>query len=58
MGLDYHEVKLLPYDERWDEQFQTEKSLIEANIISSGFSIEHIGSTAVPGMVAKLLKPT
>ena len=46
-------VIILPYDPRWPLQFEEEKSHIVADIGAFTLSIEHIGSTAVPGLAAK-----
>lgn len=42
------------YTERWIELYKTEKRLITENFLKSEIvSIEHIGSTAIPGLKAK-----
>jgi GrpB-like predicted nucleotidyltransferase (UPF0157 family) len=46
-------VELAPYDEHWPAQFESEKSRIAVVLGASAVAIEHIGSTAVPGMTAK-----
>ena len=46
-------VKLAPYNERWPAQFESEKSRIALALGAIARAIEHIGSTAVPGMTAK-----
>jgi GrpB-like predicted nucleotidyltransferase (UPF0157 family) len=47
------EVKVVPYDGHWRKMFEEEsakiKSFMEDNIID----MHHIGSTSIPGMVAK-----
>jgi GrpB-like predicted nucleotidyltransferase (UPF0157 family) len=43
---------LVPYDPRWPEQFRSAAADIH-ELGSSAWVIEHIGSTAVPGMTAK-----
>lgn len=47
-------VNVVPYDETWPAKFASEKTLLET-ILSSWLvgELEHIGSTAVPGMPAK-----
>lgn len=46
-------VEILPYDPSWKEIFQSLKDHLQERISSPLLSIEHIGSTAVPGLVAK-----
>jgi GrpB-like predicted nucleotidyltransferase (UPF0157 family) len=48
------EVVVVPYDSAWPRQFEEERRLILATIGQwiSGL-VEHIGSTAVPGLCAK-----
>jgi GrpB-like predicted nucleotidyltransferase (UPF0157 family) len=55
LGVKRNTVVLLPYDENWAAQF-----IIEQNVLAELFEIpfekiEHIGSTAVPGLPAKPL---
>lgn len=47
-------VELKQYDTEWPELFEQEKMFL-LSIIGSWFvgSVEHVGSTAVPGMIAK-----
>lgn len=46
-------VKLVPYDPSWPGAFAVERSRLEAMLPGVLLDIEHIGSTAVPGMAAK-----
>lgn len=46
-------VFIVPYDPFWPEQYENEKELILRDIGSYLVSIEHMGSTAVPGLAAK-----
>lgn len=47
-------VILLEYDSSWPEKFELEKNHLIAIAGDWNFgSIEHVGSTAVPGMIAK-----
>jgi GrpB-like predicted nucleotidyltransferase (UPF0157 family) len=41
------------YDPRWPEQFETLRSRIAEALGDLAITIEHIGSTAVPGLAAK-----
>ena len=48
-------VHIVPYDPDWPRRFETERSLLLDAIgpwLAAG-SIEHIGSTAIPGLAAK-----
>jgi GrpB-like predicted nucleotidyltransferase (UPF0157 family) len=46
-------VVVVPYDPRWPELFDEERARIERAIGPFTLEIEHIGSTAVPGLAAK-----
>jgi GrpB-like predicted nucleotidyltransferase (UPF0157 family) len=46
-------VLLLPYDELWPREFAAEASRIEAACANLPLRLEHIGSTAIPGLSAK-----
>lgn len=45
-------VILHPYDPEWQQRFLDEKHAL-ATVLPADFVIEHIGSTAVPGLCAK-----
>lgn len=45
-------VFISEYDENWPLLFEKEKTILE-NIFGPGLKIDHIGSTAVPGLAAK-----
>ncbi|MBA2948091.1 GrpB family protein [Streptomyces sp. PSKA28] len=45
-------VEVVAYDPTWPEQFETERQLL-ADALPQAVSIEHIGSTSVPGLAAK-----
>jgi len=49
-------VQLSKYNPEWPSQFNIEKEFL-INILSRWFngSVEHIGSTAVPGLISKLV---
>ena len=49
----HEEVALQAYDPRWPERFVTERDRLLALFPLVFVDIEHIGSTAVPGLVAK-----
>jgi GrpB-like predicted nucleotidyltransferase (UPF0157 family) len=46
-------VVLAPYDPDWPRQFETERALLGRVFADAAVSIEHVGSTAVPGLGAK-----
>lgn len=46
-------VVIVDYDPRWPALFEEERARIEPAIAAFATSIEHMGSTAVPGLCAK-----
>jgi GrpB-like predicted nucleotidyltransferase (UPF0157 family) len=48
------EIHIVPYDDSWPDQFDAERTAL-ATVISPWLAgtIEHIGSTAIPGLAAK-----
>jgi len=52
IGLENDIVKLSEYKQSWIEYFEKEKKLLREKI-GYQVKIEHIGSTSVPGMIAK-----
>ena len=46
-------IIVLPYDPRWPELFEEERGRIEQAIGPWVKEIEHVCSTAVPGLAAK-----
>jgi GrpB-like predicted nucleotidyltransferase (UPF0157 family) len=53
LGLESGVVRLVDYDPRWAELHQAEASRLLASISPLPLTLEHIGSTAVPGLCAK-----
>src|SRR4030042_5400238 len=53
IGLKRGTVKLVPHNSRWAELFEEEKHLLKKTFGDSIIAIEHIGSTAIPGIPAK-----
>lgn len=49
----HEEVRLHPYDPSWPKKFETERQRLASLLPGAFLGIEHIGSTAVPGMPAK-----
>ena len=52
-GLEPGVVHLVEYDPAWPERFEVERSRILSALGQRARRIEHIGSTSVPGLVAK-----
>lgn len=46
-------MKLVPYQPQWKAAFETEAELLRSLIGDAALQIEHIGSTAIPGMCSK-----
>ena len=46
-------VQLVEYQSVWSEQFQREAERIHGALGSRALSIDHVGSTSVPGLAAK-----
>ena len=46
-------VQLVEYQSIWSEQFQREAERIQGALGSRALSIDHVGSTSVPGLAAK-----
>jgi GrpB-like predicted nucleotidyltransferase (UPF0157 family) len=48
-------INLAPYDSTWAQQFNEQESLIRRALGDTALNVEHVGSTAVPGLSAKLV---
>lgn len=46
-------IKLEPYDARWADGYRVAADRIVASLGSTALLVEHIGSTAIPGLLAK-----
>jgi len=53
IGLPRGAVRLIPYIPEWARLFEEEKALLEAAIGDEVLDIQHVGSTSIPGMIAK-----
>ncbi|MFX1537868.1 MAG: GrpB family protein [Promethearchaeota archaeon] len=53
IGLKRGIVKLSPYSSKWVEVYSKEKLQLETVIGDHVLEIQHIGSTSIPGMIAK-----
>jgi GrpB-like predicted nucleotidyltransferase (UPF0157 family) len=47
------EVVLVDYDATWPERFEAERRKIAGALGAAALAIEHVGSTAVPGLASK-----
>ena len=52
-GIEKREIVISDYDPEWPERFRREKAKIKAALGDAALSVEHIGSTSVPGLAAK-----
>ena len=46
-------ILVVPYDDAWPSLFEEERALIECAVRPWVEGVEHVGSTAVPGLAAK-----
>jgi GrpB-like predicted nucleotidyltransferase (UPF0157 family) len=46
-------IRIVNYDPRWPERFAREADCVRAALGRDALRIEHVGSTSVPGLVAK-----
>lgn len=53
IGLKRGIVELAPYTAEWRRLFEEEKARLQAAIGQYVLDIQHVGSTAIPGMIAK-----
>ncbi len=53
IGLECGAVKIMPYNPGWRQCFAKEKELLYVLLSKDAVDIQHIGSTAVPGLSAK-----
>lgn len=53
LGLPEKKVQIVPYDLAWLKLFEAEKELLLNTFGDKILAIEHVGSTAVPGLSAK-----
>ncbi len=53
LGLERGVVRLVPYAPEWKDYFELEKVALQQALGSYILDIQHIGSTAIPGMPAK-----
>ena len=53
IGLERDRVRLAPYTPKWRRLFEEEKARLQAAIGPYVLDIQHVGSTSIPGMIAK-----
>lgn len=53
LGLSHNQNRLVPHDPRWAAEFEAEHARLAPVLADIALSIEHYGSTAVPGLPAK-----
>lgn len=53
LGLNKDIVKLVPYEKDWANEFEKEKKILKEVLGEYALDIQHVGSTAIPGIVAK-----
>lgn len=52
-GVEQREIEIVDYDERWPQRFELHAKTVGDALGATALRIEHIGSTAVPGLGAK-----
>ena len=53
IGLESGVVKLAAYSAEWKRVFELERASLQAAVGSYALDIQHVGSTSIPGMLAK-----
>jgi GrpB-like predicted nucleotidyltransferase (UPF0157 family) len=54
-GCEKREIVIVDYDSGWPARYELERDRVRRALSVSALRIEHIGSTAVPGLAAKLI---
>ncbi len=52
-NLDAQKYSLVPYDPHWPQRFEELRKMLMGVFGTKALHIEHVGSTAIPGMTAK-----
>jgi GrpB-like predicted nucleotidyltransferase (UPF0157 family) len=52
-GNERRDIVLVDYDPSWSARFEDQRAKITTALVAEATRIEHIGSTAVPGLAAK-----
>src|ERR1051325_3461962 len=53
LGLESGVVRVVPYNAKWPELFRIETERLTPTLAPLGVTLEHTGSTSVPGLAAK-----
>lgn len=53
IGLERDTVRLAPYEPEWARLYEVERARLQAAVGEHVLDIQHVGSTAIPGIVAK-----
>ncbi|MDJ0724574.1 MAG: GrpB family protein [Prochloraceae cyanobacterium] len=53
LGLERGKLKFVPYNSEYSRLFQLEKELLQNAVADYILDIQHIGSTSIPGIIAK-----
>ena len=53
VGSERDIVRLIPYNSDWEQLFEDEKSRLIEVVGAYVLDIQHVGSTSIPGMIAK-----
>lgn len=53
LGLSPDRVELVPHTSAWSAEFEREAAAVRAALGTLALDVQHVGSTAVPGMLAK-----
>lgn len=52
-GIEKRDITVVEYDSTWPEKFAEQQRIIKQAVGDVALAVEHIGSTAVPGLAAK-----
>jgi len=53
LGTNYGVVELVEYQPLWAKHFEAERTLLQLSFGTEVIRVEHVGSTAIPGLAAK-----
>jgi len=53
IGLNKDLVSVYPYDKTWPKEYEKEAKILKSLLKDFDIKIEHVGSTAIPGLSAK-----
>jgi GrpB-like predicted nucleotidyltransferase (UPF0157 family) len=54
-GVEKRRIEICDYDPEWPEKFETHARIISDALGETALTIEHVGSTSVPGLAAKAI---